>query len=141
LNDCCHVVLTSLSRLSIILRSELEVVQKMVERISDRPWELSDLFPEDSRRLLASLGWDSVPSREQTYREIEERLLLPKERLPEDWLSKYQVWVHHAILPIHDLTSLQDTGMSRFQYLPYCRPSLLRLRLVYRLLGPASTDM
>jgi len=69
----------------------------MVERISDRPWELSDLFPEDSRRLLASLGWDSVPSREQTYREIEERLLLPKERLPEDWLSKYQVYWNEQI--------------------------------------------
>jgi antiviral helicase SKI2 len=63
----------------------------MVERTSARPWELS----EDAPQLLASLGWDSVPSREQTYREIEERLLLPKERLPEDWLSKYQVWVKH----------------------------------------------
>lgn len=68
----------------------------MVERTSARLWELSGLFPEDHRQLLASLGWDSVPSREQTYREIEERLLLPKERLPEDWLSKYQVWVKHT---------------------------------------------
>jgi antiviral helicase SKI2 len=63
----------------------------MLERITTRPWEPSGLFPEDSQQILASLGWDSVPSREQTYREIEERLLLPKERLPEDWLPKYQV--------------------------------------------------
>ncbi|KAI0257289.1 antiviral helicase [Lactifluus subvellereus] len=43
-------------------------------------WEFSNIFPEDSRQLLASLGLDAVPSREQTYREIEERLLLPKDR-------------------------------------------------------------
>jgi antiviral helicase SKI2 len=73
----------------------------MAERIADRPWEPLGLFPEDSRQLLASLGWDSVPSREQTYREIEERLLLPKEKLPEDWLSKYQVWVRHALFLSH----------------------------------------
>jgi hypothetical protein len=109
----------------------------MVERTSARPWELS----EDARQLLASLGWDSVPSREQTYREIEERLLLPKESLPEDWLSKYQVWVKHTTPLVIDLISRQDTGMNRFQYLHYCRPSLLRPRPVYRLSGPASADM
>ena len=65
----------------------------MDERLSAR-----DLFPEDSMQLLASLGLDTVPSREQTYREIEERLLLPKETLPEDWLSKCQVWVYHTTL-------------------------------------------
>lgn len=66
---------------------------EMVDQTSAHLWELSDLFPTDTRHLLVSLGWDSVPSREQTYHEIEERLLLPKERLPEDWLAKYQVWV------------------------------------------------
>ena len=71
----------------------------MVERIyAQHPWELSCLFSEDSQQLLASLGLDTVPSPEQTYREIEERLLLPNERLPEDWLSKYQAWVHHVPL-------------------------------------------
>jgi antiviral helicase SKI2 len=50
-----------------------------------------NLFSADSPQLLASLGLDSVPSPEQTYREIEERLLLPRDKLPEDWLSKYQV--------------------------------------------------
>jgi antiviral helicase SKI2 len=58
--------------------------------------ELSNRFPVDSSQLLASLGLDAVPSREQTYREIEERLLLPRDRLPEDWLSKYQVWVRSS---------------------------------------------
>ena len=68
----------------------------MDERLSAR-----DPFPRDSLQLLASLGLDTVPSREQIYREIEERLLLPKETLPEDWLSRYQVWVYYATLLTH----------------------------------------
>jgi antiviral helicase SKI2 len=50
---------------------------------------------------LASLGLDAVPSREQIYDEIEERLLLPRDRLAPDWLSKYQVWVSHPISLSH----------------------------------------
>jgi len=108
----------------------------------DKRLSARDPFPEDSLQLLASLGLDTVPSREQTYREIEERLLLPKETLPEDWLSKYQVWVHCATLLSHspDLR-VQDFGMSLSQYLRYCLSSLLRLRLESRLSGPASADM
>ncbi|KAI9511739.1 antiviral helicase [Russula earlei] len=73
----------------------------MVERISaQHPWEFSSLFAEDPRHLLAALGLDIIPPREQIDREIEERLLLPKERLPEDWLSKYQVfWNDQVSLP------------------------------------------
>ena len=63
-----------------------------------------DLFPKDSLQLLAALGLDTVPPREQTYREIEERLLLPKETLPEDWISKYQVWVYN--IPLFSLINL-----------------------------------
>lgn len=62
-----------------------------------------DPCTRESLQLLASLGLDTVPSREQTYREIEERLLLPKETLPEDWLSKYQVWVYLLYHPSHSL--------------------------------------
>ena len=72
------------------------VTVTMDERLSAR-----DIFPKDSLQLLASLGLDTVPSREQTYREIEERLLLPKETLPVDWLSKYQVWVYHTTVLTH----------------------------------------
>jgi hypothetical protein len=64
----------------------------------DEQLSTRDLFPKDSLQLLASLDLDTVPSREQTFREIEERLLLPKETLPEDWLSKYQVWVYYTTL-------------------------------------------
>lgn len=81
-------------------------------------------FPKDSLQLLASLGLDSVPSREQTYREIEERLLLPKETLPEDWLSKYQVWVHGATL----LSYFSDFLVPRYWDEPISIPSLLPLK-------------
>jgi hypothetical protein len=47
---------------------------------------------------LASLGLDAIPSREQIHDEIEERLLLPRDRLAPDWLSKYQVSVSHPII-------------------------------------------
>lgn len=90
----------------------------MDERLSDR-----DLSPKDSLQFLASLGLDNVPSREQTYREIEERLLLPKETLPEDWLSKYQVWVYHTTLLTH-----QPDLLSRYWNENISIPSLLPLK-------------
>ena len=78
------------------------MASKVIEQVAaPNFWEFSNLFPEDSRKLLASLGLDAVPSREQTYHEIEERLLLPKDRPPEDWLSRYQVWVRRSFLLSH----------------------------------------
>jgi len=41
--------------------------------------------------LLDALGLSEPPSREQIHAEIEERLLLPKQKLPDHWLPKYQV--------------------------------------------------
>ena len=41
--------------------------------------------------LLGSLGLSEPPSREQIHAEIEERLLLPKQKLPDHWLPKYQM--------------------------------------------------
>jgi antiviral helicase SKI2 len=90
----------------------------MDERLS-----AGDLFSKDSLQLLASLGLDTVPSREQTYREIEERLLLPKETLPEDWLTKYQVWVYYTTL----LTHWSDLR-SRYWNEQISIPSLLSLK-------------
>jgi antiviral helicase SKI2 len=70
---------------------------------------------DSPQQLLASLGLDAVPSHEQTYREIEERLLLPRDRLPQDWLSKYQVWVRRSFLlhiSAHLLSSHWDRQIS-----------------------------
>jgi antiviral helicase SKI2 len=53
--------------------------------------DLSNIQAKDARQLLASIGLDAIPSREHIYREIEQRLLLPEERLPDHWLSKYQL--------------------------------------------------
>ena len=55
--------------------------------------DLSNIQAGDARQLLASIGLNAIPSHEHIYREIEQRLLLPEERLPNHWLSKYQLWV------------------------------------------------
>ncbi|KAI0050634.1 antiviral helicase [Auriscalpium vulgare] len=51
-------------------------------------------------KILAGLGLDGIPSRAQIHREIEERLLLPKESLPTHWLPRYQIhWEHELEIP------------------------------------------
>ena len=47
--------------------------------------------PECAAELLESLGIAEPPSRERIHAEIEQKLLLPKQRLPDHWLSKYQM--------------------------------------------------
>ncbi|TFY73286.1 hypothetical protein EWM64_g10726, partial [Hericium alpestre] len=55
---------------------------------------------QNSEGLLAALGLDGIPSREQIHREIEDRLLLPKEKLPQEWLPGYQIhWEHELSIP------------------------------------------
>lgn len=46
---------------------------------------------EHASALLSELGFAGIPSREEIYRDIEEKLLLPKEKLPDHWLSTYQM--------------------------------------------------
>ncbi|KAF7970863.1 hypothetical protein HWV62_22674 [Athelia sp. TMB] len=62
----------------------------------------SILHPEsgDAQRLLGELGLAGLPSREQVHREIEEKLLLPRDRLPDHWLPTYQIhWEHELHVP------------------------------------------
>ncbi|KAI0035130.1 antiviral helicase [Vararia minispora EC-137] len=54
----------------------------------------------NAQKLLENLGLDKIPSREQVHSEIEERLLLPRQALPSDWLPRYQVhWEHEIEIP------------------------------------------
>lgn len=46
---------------------------------------------EHAAGLLDGLGLSGPPSRERVHAEIEERLLLPKHKLPDHWLPKYQM--------------------------------------------------
>jgi antiviral helicase SKI2 len=46
---------------------------------------------DQAPRLLEDLELSGLPSREQVHREIEEKLLLPRERLPDHWLPTYQM--------------------------------------------------
>ena len=65
---------------------------EMVERTNTQNLpDFPDILAGDSRQLLSTIGLDAIPSREDIYREIEQRLLLPEERLPDHWLSKYQL--------------------------------------------------
>jgi antiviral helicase SKI2 len=50
--------------------------------------------PENTVALLDRLGLGGAPSEEEVHREIEEKLLLPKDRLPDHWLPSYQMCVH-----------------------------------------------
>ena len=48
--------------------------------------------PDNAELLLEQLGLGGLPSREQVHREIETKLLLPQERLPDHWLPTYQMY-------------------------------------------------
>lgn len=45
----------------------------------------------DAAAILAELKLDKIPSREEVYQNLNERLLVPRERLPANWLKDYQV--------------------------------------------------
>jgi antiviral helicase SKI2 len=47
--------------------------------------------PEDAQKLLEDLKLAALPSPEQVHQEIEEKLLLPRDTLPDHWLPSYQV--------------------------------------------------
>jgi hypothetical protein len=80
--------------------------------------------PVDKDVLLKDLGLDGLPSPEHVHREIEEKLLLPRETLPSHWLPTYQVYgclrVHVTLFNI-----LIGTGTRRFLSLR-CLHSLRR---------------
>ncbi|KAE9409256.1 ATP-dependent RNA helicase [Gymnopus androsaceus JB14] len=58
--------------------------------------------------LLEQLGLAHIPSREKVHQEIEERLLLPREKLPDHWLAKYQIHWERAV-SIPDLLPLRPS--------------------------------
>lgn len=47
--------------------------------------------PENVLQILSELDLSGVPAQEQVHAQIEDALLLPSERLPEPWLSTYQM--------------------------------------------------
>ncbi|KAI0931412.1 hypothetical protein AcV5_005097 [Taiwanofungus camphoratus] len=62
--------------------------------------------PRDADDILNDLGLSGLPSREEVHKAIEEKLLLPKDRLPEHWLPTYQIHWEHA-LSIPSLLTLE----------------------------------
>ncbi|KAK7058645.1 Antiviral helicase ski2 [Paramarasmius palmivorus] len=56
--------------------------------------------PSNASELLEKLGIARLPTKEQVNREIEEKLLLPRTKLPAHWLPKYQVhWDRDVSIP------------------------------------------
>ena len=45
----------------------------------------------NAEEILGELGLAGIQEPEQVHREIEEKLLLPKDKLPEHWLPTYQM--------------------------------------------------
>ncbi|KAL0951772.1 hypothetical protein HGRIS_008443 [Hohenbuehelia grisea] len=63
---------------------------------------------EDASALLDELELSGLPSREQVHREIENKLLLPQDQLPEHWLSTFQItWDHQ--LDVHSLLTIDPS--------------------------------
>jgi antiviral helicase SKI2 len=60
-------------------------------------------------RLLEDLGLSGLPSREQVHHEIEEKLLLPRERLPDHWLPTYQMYARYSSTSNAYLTLVSKT--------------------------------
>lgn len=46
---------------------------------------------DEADNMLSQLGLAGMPPIEHVYRDIEEKLLLPKDKLPDHWLSNYQM--------------------------------------------------
>ncbi|PSS29697.1 hypothetical protein PHLCEN_2v2845 [Hermanssonia centrifuga] len=61
-----------------------------------------------AEKILNDLGLDGLPSQERVYQEIEEKLLLPKEKLPSHWLPTYQIYWEDK-LSIPDLLSFEPS--------------------------------
>ncbi|KAG5731038.1 hypothetical protein E4T56_gene15574 [Termitomyces sp. T112] len=54
----------------------------------------------NAQSLLIDLQLADLPTREQVHREIEDKLLLPRETLPKHWLPSYQIhWEHELAVP------------------------------------------
>ncbi|KIK70472.1 hypothetical protein GYMLUDRAFT_65706 [Collybiopsis luxurians FD-317 M1] len=86
---------------------------------------------ENVERLLEHLGLAHLPSTDQVHREIEERLLLPQQKLPAHWLPKYQIhWERPVSVP--DLLSLNPSP-------PPTTLSFVRAGLEGRVTGYAET--
>lgn len=62
-----------------------------VEAKADLAQKIVSPSPEYAAGILDGLGLSGPPSRERIHTEIEERLLLPKQKLPNHWLPKYQM--------------------------------------------------
>lgn len=87
--------------------------------------------PDDAHKLLEDLNLAGLPSPEQVHQEIEEKLLLPRNSLPNHWLPSYQVhWENNVSIP--SLLKFKPSP-------PPTRLSFVRAGLDGRVVGYAET--
>ncbi|KAG0707535.1 ATP-dependent RNA helicase [Suillus ampliporus] len=53
---------------------------------------------EDAAQILEDLGLAGFPTRDKVHQEIEAKLLLPPDRIPEHWLPTYQIFPLQSLL-------------------------------------------
>jgi antiviral helicase SKI2 len=77
--------------------------------------------PEDAQKILEDLGLAGLPSPKQVHQEIEEKLLLPRDTLPDHWLPSYQLYVSLIVqVPPHADGVILGIGTNPYQYHLYC---------------------
>lgn len=69
---------------------------------------------ENADQILEDLGLAGFPTREQVHQEIETKLLLPPDRIPEHWLPTYQMYVYLCY----------NTGNFHFFHLRHWQPEI-----------------
>jgi len=73
-------------------------------------------YRENADQLLKDLGLSGFPTREQVHQEIEAKLLLPPDGIPEHWLPTYQMYVRLCFIPGDPDYPFSDTGSQTFPY-------------------------
>ena len=78
--------------------TDCEAVHRAILTVAGQPTGRSALHgasddPElqIAEALLAELGLGEMQSKQDIYHEIEKQILVPKTRLPDHWLSAYQM--------------------------------------------------
>ncbi|KZO92822.1 antiviral helicase [Calocera viscosa TUFC12733] len=71
---------------------------------------------EIREELLTELGVGRIPSKDKLHQALEDRLLLPKAKLPDHWLATYQLhWEHETSIPSL-LTVTPSPAPSRLEF-------------------------
>jgi hypothetical protein len=75
-------------QLGVVDQRSIMAREDFIESVLDPSHETASV-------ILDKIGLASLPSREQIHHEIEQELLLLREKLPDHWLPTYQMYERH----------------------------------------------